>query len=94
MTELCPVQTSFKIRYLCPYLPLLLQKLGCKPIFHVASGSLMISLCPVLNITKIHTRTVNTLEQLNGEFGAEQLDLFFKDGSPPGKGGCLDWLVD
>lgn len=62
MIELCPVQTSFTIRYLCPYLPLLLQKIGCRTVFPVASGSLMISHCPVLQNL---TRTVNTPEQLS-----------------------------
>lgn len=52
MTELCPVQTSLKIRYLCPYLPLLLHKLGCKKVF-TASASRMINHCPILNMTKI-----------------------------------------
>jgi len=49
------------MRYSCPYLSLLSQTVGCKTILPVAYGSLMTSLCPILNITKIvpEQRTVS-----------------------------------
>lgn len=68
MTELCPVWTYFKMRYLCPYLPLLFQTSGCKAVLPVACGSHTINPCPVLNIIKIMPEQC----MVNGGFAAVQ----------------------